>query len=223
MGDLPKKYHVTDEGTVYRVNEDGSFTEMCNVENVPSASRQGQSDNPAKHQPLDFTSSTLTTKMTMRRYSLEEMEQMLCSGRGNGLNKVERQFIAENSQNYSALDSFVNFAGVQFLIILIRRFESGESFIEPVLLKVASQDIPSINYMERLASCRRRFTLTDIINILQNNKDARVRYKFAQNPLYRSQLPEQFIKKNDVKPSNSGCLSVFLLLIILTSTIITIL
>lgn len=32
MGQQPNKYHVTDEGTVYRVNEDGSFTEMGNAE-----------------------------------------------------------------------------------------------------------------------------------------------------------------------------------------------
>lgn len=32
MGQQPKKYHVTDEGIVYRVNEDGSFTEMGNAE-----------------------------------------------------------------------------------------------------------------------------------------------------------------------------------------------
>lgn len=33
MGQIPnKKYHVSDDGNVFRVNEDGSFTEMGNIE-----------------------------------------------------------------------------------------------------------------------------------------------------------------------------------------------
>ncbi|MBD5211389.1 MAG: TonB family protein [Bacteroidales bacterium] len=34
MGENPKKYHVTDEGDVYRINEDGSFTSMGNAEKM---------------------------------------------------------------------------------------------------------------------------------------------------------------------------------------------
>jgi len=34
MGENPKKYHITDDGDVYRVNEDGSFTSMGNAENI---------------------------------------------------------------------------------------------------------------------------------------------------------------------------------------------
>lgn len=36
MGENPKKYHVTDDGDVYRVNEDGSFTSMGNAEKMSS-------------------------------------------------------------------------------------------------------------------------------------------------------------------------------------------
>lgn len=32
MGENPKKYHITDDGDIYRVNEDGSFTSMGNAE-----------------------------------------------------------------------------------------------------------------------------------------------------------------------------------------------
>ncbi|MCM1449481.1 MAG: hypothetical protein NC082_04010 [Clostridiales bacterium] len=222
MGENPKKYHVTDEGTVYRVNEDGSFTEMCNVENISDALIQRQSSNLVERQYSKYSNTNITVKVIPVRYSITEMEQMLCSGRGNELNKAERKIIADSSHNFSALDSFVDFVGVQYLIVLIRRFEAGDTFIEPLLLKIASQDIPSISFMERLASCKRKFTLPNIIDLLQNNQDSRVRYKFAQNPLYRPQLSEQFIKKNDTKPSSGGCLSVILLILVLTSTIITI-
>lgn len=34
MGETPKKYHVTDEGDVFRINEDGSFTSMGNAEKM---------------------------------------------------------------------------------------------------------------------------------------------------------------------------------------------
>ncbi len=32
MGQLPNKYHILDDGSVYKVNEDGSFTSVGNVE-----------------------------------------------------------------------------------------------------------------------------------------------------------------------------------------------
>lgn len=32
MGQLQNKYHIADDGSVYKVNEDGSFTSMGNVE-----------------------------------------------------------------------------------------------------------------------------------------------------------------------------------------------
>lgn len=31
MGDTPKKYHITDNGDIYKVNDDGSFTSMGNA------------------------------------------------------------------------------------------------------------------------------------------------------------------------------------------------
>ncbi len=36
MGENPKKYHVTDDGDIYRINEDGSFTSMGNAEKMSS-------------------------------------------------------------------------------------------------------------------------------------------------------------------------------------------
>lgn len=33
MGQVQNKYHISNDGSVYKVNEDGSFTSMGNVEN----------------------------------------------------------------------------------------------------------------------------------------------------------------------------------------------
>lgn len=46
MDQQPNKYHISDDGKVYRVNEDGSFTSMGNVENI------GMSE---KSDPLRFS------------------------------------------------------------------------------------------------------------------------------------------------------------------------
>lgn len=32
MGTNPNKYHISDDGKVYRINEDGSFTSLGNIE-----------------------------------------------------------------------------------------------------------------------------------------------------------------------------------------------
>lgn len=48
MGETPKKYHVTEDGDVYRINEDGSFTSMGNAENI-SKSTQPDKDSQASN------------------------------------------------------------------------------------------------------------------------------------------------------------------------------
>ncbi len=45
MGDNPKKYHITDDGDVYRINEDGSFTSMGNAENISTSAESTSDDN----------------------------------------------------------------------------------------------------------------------------------------------------------------------------------
>lgn len=39
MGDTPKKYHITDNGDIYKVNDDGSFTSMGNAEKMSSTNQ----------------------------------------------------------------------------------------------------------------------------------------------------------------------------------------
>lgn len=219
-----QKYHVTDEGFVYRVNDDGSFTELGNVENIASQTAKDPEQDVTHNNVGKTEPGRYSVKTTSVRYSLEVMEDMLCHMRGRGLNKAERSAVAKNSRNYAALDAFIDFAGVQHHTALIRRFEKGEDFIEPLLLKIASQDIPSVIFLERLAACKKTFSICEITALLQNSQHARVRYKFAQNPLYRPNLSDQYIAKNQSPPQKGGCLGVIVLAFIsaitLTSLII---
>ena len=36
MGQQMKKYHTSDDGRIYRINDDGSYTEIGNVNNFPT-------------------------------------------------------------------------------------------------------------------------------------------------------------------------------------------
>lgn len=47
MGQQLNKYHMTDDGKVYRVNEDGSFTSIGNVEDLEKKPSTQQVDNAA--------------------------------------------------------------------------------------------------------------------------------------------------------------------------------
>lgn len=53
MSQLHNKYHICDNGNIYKVNDDGSFTDMGNVEDIP------QPNNTAKtnfhHNPKTIT------------------------------------------------------------------------------------------------------------------------------------------------------------------------
>ncbi|MCM1449480.1 MAG: sel1 repeat family protein [Clostridiales bacterium] len=40
MGQEPKKYHISDNGDIFKVNEDGSFTELGNAEELDKSLRQ---------------------------------------------------------------------------------------------------------------------------------------------------------------------------------------
>ena len=47
MGENPKKYHVTDEGDVYRINDDGSFTSMGNAEKMSNSIQTEEAVQPS--------------------------------------------------------------------------------------------------------------------------------------------------------------------------------
>lgn len=48
MGQQPKKYHISDDGKVYRVNDDGSFTELGNIEESFSNTQNNPVTEPDK-------------------------------------------------------------------------------------------------------------------------------------------------------------------------------
>ncbi len=51
MEQQPNKYHISDDGNIYRVNEDGSFTSMGNVEQRSKAQNlKDQRDVPIRQQ-----------------------------------------------------------------------------------------------------------------------------------------------------------------------------
>lgn len=200
MGQGPKKFHITDEGIIYRVDDTGEVTELGNVASLDGDKKR-----------LD--TSMQIAKITNMRYSLSEIEYLLCNGNGRGLNKVERRRLVEESSNVPALEYFVEFGGNQWVNILIRRFEHGESFLEPVLLKVSQNKFSSV---ERLASCKRPFSSPAIYHILHNYNIPRVNDALRSNP--NSPYYEQDFVPTSQK--SGGCFGIILLFLISTTTLL---
>lgn len=202
MGDIQNKYHITDEGVVYKVDDTGEITEMGNVESLSTPSHTANRDMPTPTNGI--------------RYSLGDVERMLCENKGRKLVKEERKLIATRSKNIEALLNFVNIAGVQWLRKLIRRFEQGETVLEPVLLKM-SED--KYGPLFELATCKRGFSDSTIyFNIEQNTSDKEVKKALKANPNSPFYKPGT---EMPAKKGGGGCLGVILLAIILTSAIIT--
>lgn len=72
MGQQPNKYHISDDGKIYRINEDGSFTELGNANdlNTPkegnkpdgSGANNHHGSTPPPIPPQLPTKTTLSTK-----------------------------------------------------------------------------------------------------------------------------------------------------------------
>lgn len=165
MGLETKKYHVTDEGVVYRVDDTGEITELGNVE---SLSGPGAADAP----PSAATDANV-------RYSMAEMEGMIVKGAGKGLNRYERRMVAKECRNVEALECFVEFAGSQWINMLVGRFERGETWLEPVLEKAAGSPGGSC---ERLAGCKRKFSKPGIYHVLHAHDNPNVNDALKANP-----------------------------------------
>lgn len=69
MGEIPqKKYHISDDGKVYRVNEDGSFTEMGNIEDSFSDKKSIDVGNSGlKNKESTNTSNFKNTVVTRKK------------------------------------------------------------------------------------------------------------------------------------------------------------
>ena len=202
MGQDQKKFHITDDGVIYRVDDTGEITELGNVDSLRNSEKP--SDTPSAPSKYD----------TKIRYSLSEMEQRLCKGKDKGFNRFERKLLVKESSNIPALEYFVEFGGTQWVNILITRFERGETFLEPVLLKASQNQFSSI---ERLASCKRPYSSSAIYHILHNYNIQRVNDALKANP------NSPYYEQDFVPPQKNrgGCFGVILLFIISTSAFIT--
>lgn len=202
MGQKPKKFHITDEGIIYKVEDTGEITELGNVDSIsPTNKPSAVSENPS-------------TQDSNIRYSVLEMENLLCNGKGKGLNRFERKLLVKESSNVHALEYFVDFCGIQWINTLITRFEHGETFLEPVLLKVAQNQLGSFY---RLASCKRPFSTPKIYHILHNYDIPGINDTLKTNP------NTPYYESGFVLPSkkSGGCLGVIILFIISGIAIIT--
>lgn len=71
MGQQPNKYHISDEGIIYRVNEDGSFTSVGNVEDIekkPSSTSENKMPPPIPT-PAVKTSGSSEVGWWIRNYN----------------------------------------------------------------------------------------------------------------------------------------------------------
>lgn len=151
---------------VYRVDDTGEITELGNVESLSGAGSAAAADTaPAADANV--------------RYGMAEMEGMIVKGTGKGLNRHERRMVAKECRNAEALECFVEFAGGQWIGVLIRRFERGETWLEPVLEKVARSQTGS---GERLAGCRRKFSNPGIYHVLHGRDNPNVNDALRANP-----------------------------------------
>lgn len=71
MGQGPKKYHISDDGQVYRINDDGSFTSVGNIEDIEKKTSSApiigkQTYGPA---PVPYTSKAAESGWWMRNYN----------------------------------------------------------------------------------------------------------------------------------------------------------
>lgn len=146
MGQTPKKYHVSDDGQIYRINKDGSFTNMGNIESIPAA------DISRRKQP--FASSKATNAEPEQIRTLSECIELLYKGQGKSLSNTERMEVAKYCNDPSTLLSLLESANVQTKLILIRRYESGEEGLVKVILKLKQSDLVSVQ--NALARCKRR-------------------------------------------------------------------
>lgn len=201
MGLDPKKYHISDDGKIYRLDDTGEITMLGDVNDLPgeNAGQIPQSVHITIKEP------------GIVRGDLGSLESWIMSGKGRSMNKEERLFVATNSKNTAVLDKLLSFAGAQIVIKIIQRFESGETNLEPLLQRFVTQG--SIVVQERLANCRRPFTIEAIASGLWSHPDARLRHAYRNNPccIYRQ---EQQSAPSTKEKKKSGCLGTVVLLIL---------
>lgn len=154
MRGQPNKYHVTDNGNIYRVNEDGSFTDMGNVETKSSA--------------------TLPSH-------LASLEQIVAQGNMRRLNRQDIIVLAKYSQNAEVLLEISEYDDGDIFSLLVKRFEDGATFLEDAVLNGGQWD-KSDNVRLAMARCQRKFADDSILQDLAKDKNPQVKQAALSNP-----------------------------------------
>ena len=67
MGAPANKYHIADDGTVYKINDDGSFTSMGNIEDIENKSNTDANNNNSSIPACSIKTSTNTDVVWWKR------------------------------------------------------------------------------------------------------------------------------------------------------------
>lgn len=159
MGQGQRKYHITDNGDIYKVNNDGSFTSMGNAEKQVGG------------------------KKTIIEESLPLFEKKLLNEDPSSLTIDEIKCIASYSQNSDALLKASDIHEEIVIPILVERFEQGATFLEDAVLNGCQYDD---NFIVKLsiAKCKRKFNDDDILTELGKDKNPQISSAAKSNPNY---------------------------------------
>lgn len=160
MGQRQQKYHITDNGDIYKVNNDGSFTSMGNAEKQVGG------------------------KKIIIEESLPMFEKKLLNEDPSSLTIDEIKCIACYSQNSDALLKASDIHEEIVIPILVERFEQGATFLEDAVLKNGCQYDDNFIGKLSIAKCKRKFNDDDILTELGKDKNPQISSAARSNPNY---------------------------------------
>lgn len=181
MGQQPKKYHVNDRGDVYRVNDDGSFTEMGNAENfkyptVSDGPRDGSSDRILIHR-------------------LVGLEKRVEEGGVGTLSRDEAVFLARNSHNVEILTSLMYYApgeessnlDSEIYCLILQRYQTDDTIA--AISFAFDAGIFEDSYEIRMAMAQSKEPFEGIRSVLRQlvkDKNPEIREAALANPNYEA-------------------------------------
>lgn len=188
MGQGQPKYHVTDEGQVYRVNEDGSFTDLGNAEDKMSAT--------ARHFNNDGQSGS---------HNLKDLENKVLQKRMMELSREEARFVAERSGDIEVLTEIFDYSSTgddnldpDVFAVLMKRYMSEEDLASLGFVFSAGVYDDSDKIRMTLASAKVEYDdVEDVLQQLSKDKNPAIRAAAVSNPFYK-------VKKG-------GCFGIFVL------------
>lgn len=185
-----RKYHITNTGDVYRVNDDGSFTSMGNAEEHTLGNK------PSMDSSVNYADSS-----TVKNYDLQKLENRIINSELCDLTLDEVKYIARKSQNSDALLRASEFDDTAIIPIIVERFENGATFLENAILNGCQYDRNDAVRLA-IAKCKRRFDDCDILTTLGKDKNPMVSDAAKSNPNYTGKT--------------SGCLGSIMIFVITT-------